>query len=202
MSYEQSEQKQEVAAEPVTEQPAEAPAEQPPAEIKTEAPQAQDHDLQAQIEALQAQLQEAEAKRLAIAKEAEDKIKGFQDSFGAEREKVAGELASQYQALAQEREKLAAQNEQIAAQQWSMTLDKMGVMDAYKDMIPKIDISTKEGQAKLEKFIEERPAIIKKKPVDNLGFTGSMSQKLKDIMSGKTQSAFLTKESIAKTMNS
>ena len=185
------------AVEPAPVEPAAAPAE-PAAEAPAPAPAAV--DLQAQVEALQSQLAQAEAQRAATLKEAEEKIKTFQESFGAEKEAVAGDLAAQYQRLAEEQKKLQAQNDAIADQQWAMALDKMGVLDAYKDMVPRIDLSTKEGQAKLEKFAETHPAIIKKKAVEPMGVTESMSQRLKDILSGKTKSAFVTKESIAKTM--
>jgi len=83
----------------------------------------------------------------------------------------------------------------------AQTLDKMGVLSAYRQWAPDVDPRTSEGAAELESWAKDHPEVVKSSPNSPQPFEPAPKSKLAQVLSGAVKSPYIRPEGLRKLLN-
>jgi len=146
--------------------------------------------LRATVEALTAAKTEADAAKT----EAET---------AAEAARVAGLSAAEK--LSEDRAAFAAEVEAgkagIRKEARAQSLDKLGVLPAYRDWAPDVDPRTAEGAAAIEEWAKIHPEVVKQASGAPVPYTPAPTSKIGQVLSGAVKNPFMSAAGLRKLLN-
>lgn len=145
------------------------------------------------------------AAELAQLKAERDKLKAEQDAAEkakskAKGDKTAAELSAHEQELAKLREEIASLKSGALSEARTAAFERLGVLPEYRDLVPSdMDPRTEDGAKKLEKFLSERPGMMRSRvpepPKVDMQRWGPKVQK---VLEGKERNPMITEASLRK----
>jgi hypothetical protein len=112
-------------------------------------------------------------------------------AFEAAKEAAAREKMTETERLEADRQKLASEREAFAGAQRKAALGRLGVIESYHDLAPKVDVGTPAGAAELDAWVKARPEIVRA-PEHATDYKAPAGSKVAEFLSGKRSNGLIS----------